>query len=74
MPCFGAESDIPVCILSLCIRKMPCWYFNRKELENTPSFCRGVDVAMEERYRREGVKLIIDAGGAIELYPLYIDC
>ena len=49
--------------------KMPCWFFDKSELENTPSFQNGVDAAAEERYRREGAKLIMDAGIALELYP-----
>jgi len=52
--------------------KMPCWYFNRSELKNTPSFCKGVDATMEEKYRREGAKLIVDAGTALGLYPRLI--
>jgi len=50
--------------------KMPCWFFNKSELENTPSFCNGVDAASEERYRREGAKLITDACSALGLYPV----
>ena len=50
--------------------KMPCWYFSRSELKNTPSFCNGVDASMEEKYRREGAKLIVDAGSVLRLYPI----
>ena len=50
--------------------KMPCWLFNKSELQNTPSFHNGVDAAAEERYRREGAKLITDAGSALGLYPV----
>jgi len=49
---------------------MPCWYFDRSELQSTPSSRSGVDAAVEEKYRREGAKLIIDAGSALELYPI----
>ena len=49
---------------------MPCWYFNKSELKNTPSFSNGVDAAVEEKYRREGAKLIVDAGSALGLYPV----
>ena len=49
---------------------MPCWYFDRSELENTPSFSNGVEAAVEKRYRHEGAKLIIDAGSALGLYPI----
>ena len=54
----------------LCVRKMPCWYFNRGELKYTPSFCNGVDACTEEKYRREGAKLIVDAGTTLGLYPI----
>jgi len=50
--------------------KMPCWYFDRSELEKTPSFCNGISAAMEKKYRREGAKLIVDAGNALGLYPI----
>jgi len=49
---------------------MPCWYFDRSELEKTPSFCKGVDATDEEKYRREGAKLIVDVGTALGLYPI----
>ncbi|XP_062600703.1 cyclin-K-like isoform X2 [Saccostrea cucullata] len=41
---------------------MPCWYFEKKELKNTPSIQDGLDYATEARYRREGARFIIDAG------------
>jgi len=49
---------------------MPCWYFDKSELEKTPSFCKGVDATKEEKYRREGAKLIVDSGKALGLYPI----
>ena len=49
---------------------MPCWYFNKSELKNTPSLCKGVDATAEEKYRREGAKLIHDAGSILGLYPV----
>jgi len=49
---------------------MPCWFFDRSELENTPSLRSGVDARAEEKYRREGAKLIIDAGSSLGLYPI----
>ena len=52
--------------------KMPCWYFDKSELEKTPSFYKGVDAAKEEKYRREGAKLIVDAGSALGLYPIIL--
>jgi len=57
------------------LEKMPCWYFDKSELKNTPSFCNGVDANMEEKYRREGAKLIVDAGCILGLYPIIcINC
>jgi len=52
------------------LEKMPCWFFNKSELENTPSFRNGVSATAEEKYRREGAKLITDAGSALGLYPV----
>ena len=52
--------------------KMPCWFFSRSELENTVSFRSGVNAAAEEKYRREGAKLIIDAGTALGLHPILL--
>jgi len=50
---------------------MPCWYFNKSELKNTPSFCNGVDAIMEKKYRCEGAKLVVDAGSILGLYPIF---
>lgn len=33
---------------------MPCWYYDKKELRNTPSAQDGIDFETESRYRREG--------------------
>jgi len=49
---------------------MPCWYFNQSELKKTPSFVNGVDANMEAKYRREGAKLVVDAGNILGLYPI----
>lgn len=49
---------------------MPCWFFDKSELKNTPSFRNGVDAVAEEKYRREGAKLITDAGSSLGLYPI----
>jgi len=51
---------------------MPCWFFSKSELQNTPSFRNGVGATAEEKYRREGAKLIIDAGDALGLYPVLL--
>lgn len=52
--------------------KMPCWYFEKKEIRNTPSIQDGLDHATEARYRREGARFIIDAGTKMGLYPYTI--
>lgn len=36
------------------IRNMPCWYYDKKELRNTPSAQDGIDFETESRYRKEG--------------------
>lgn len=41
---------------------MPCWYFERREIRNSPSHRDGIDSATENRYRREGARFILDAG------------
>ena len=50
---------------------MPCWYFEKKEIRNTPSYKDGIDSFTECRYRREGARFIIDAGTKMGLYPLF---
>ena len=49
--------------------EMPCWYYDRQDLKNTPSFRDGIDADVEARYRREGAKFIIDVGTKLGLYP-----
>lgn len=34
--------------------KMPGWYYDKKELRNTPSAADGIDYKTEMRYRKEG--------------------
>ncbi|XP_014242845.1 cyclin-K [Cimex lectularius] len=46
---------------------MPCWYFDKKELRNTPSASDGIDYETELRYRREGARFIIDTGTKMDL-------
>ncbi|XP_072391463.1 cyclin-K [Diabrotica undecimpunctata] len=48
-------------------RKMPGWYFDKKELKNTPSSQDGIDYKTEMRYRKEGARLIIDTGTKMDL-------
>lgn len=33
---------------------MPCWYYDKKELKNSPSAQDGIDYETECRYRKEG--------------------
>ena len=35
---------------------MPQWYYEKKELKNTPSYLAGLDYETETRYRREGAR------------------
>ncbi|XP_023309991.1 cyclin-K-like [Anoplophora glabripennis] len=46
---------------------MPGWYYDKKELRNTPSAQDGIDYKTEMRYRKEGARLIIDIGSKINL-------
>ena len=49
---------------------MPCWYYEKKEIKNTPSYKEGLDSSTEAKYRREGARFIIEAGTKLGLYPL----
>ena len=49
---------------------MPCWYYDKPELRNSPSFRDGIDPATEARYRREGARFILDTGTKMGLYPV----
>lgn len=46
---------------------MPCWYYDKKELKNTPSVADGIDYDTECRYRKEGARFIIDTGSKMDL-------
>lgn len=46
---------------------MSSWYFDSRELKNTPSFRDGIDYETETRYRREGARFIIDVGADLNL-------
>lgn len=46
---------------------MPCWYYEKKELRNTPSIQDGIDFETECRYRKEGARFIIDTGTKMDL-------
>lgn len=47
---------------------MPCWYFDRNELIDTPSYRDKIDSDTECRYRREGARFLMDVGNQIGLY------
>lgn len=46
---------------------MPYWYYEKKELKDTPSFHDGIDFETESRYRKEGARFIIDTGTKMDL-------
>jgi len=51
---------------------MPCWFYDRKELVNTPSARDGISAEVEAWYRQEGAKHIMDAGNKLGLYLFII--
>ncbi|XP_045498977.1 cyclin-K [Colias croceus] len=46
---------------------MPYWYYDKKDLLNTPSFRDGIPSETENRYRKEGARFIIDTGSKMDL-------
>lgn len=46
---------------------MPCWYYDKKDLRNTPSIRDGLDFENECRYRKEGTLFIKNCGIAMVL-------
>ncbi|CAH0720269.1 unnamed protein product, partial [Brenthis ino] len=46
---------------------MPYWYYDKKDLQNTPSFRDGIPTETENRYRKEGARFIIDTGSKMDL-------
>nr|XP_013189493.1 unnamed protein product [Amyelois transitella] len=46
---------------------MPYWYYDKKDLQNTPSFRDGINNETENRYRKEGARFIIDTGSKMDL-------
>ncbi|XP_060608084.1 cyclin-K-like isoform X2 [Ruditapes philippinarum] len=46
---------------------MPCWYYEKKEIKNSPTYRDGIDSPTEARYRREGARFIVDAGTKLGL-------
>lgn len=41
---------------------MPCWYYDKKDLRNTPSIRDGLEFETERRYRKEGTRFIMECG------------
>jgi len=54
--------DLQQLILAVTVSEMPCWYYEKKDLKNTPSLQDGIDFETESRYRKEGARFIIDTG------------
>ncbi|XP_057339380.1 cyclin-K-like [Microplitis mediator] len=47
---------------------MPCWYYNKNELKQTPSIINdSIDYDTECRYRQEGVRFIVNLGTSLNL-------
>uniref|UniRef100_A0A182W7E0 Cyclin-K n=1 Tax=Anopheles minimus TaxID=112268 RepID=A0A182W7E0_9DIPT len=46
---------------------MPNWYYDKKDLRNTPSARDGIDYETERRYRKEGARFIMEAGASMSL-------
>ncbi|XP_075975479.1 cyclin K [Anticarsia gemmatalis] len=46
---------------------MPYWYYDKKDLQNTPSCRDGISNETENRYRKEGARFIIDTGSKMDL-------
>ncbi|XP_023323573.1 cyclin-K isoform X2 [Eurytemora carolleeae] len=46
---------------------MPVWYYDKKELKNSPSTLSGLSYEDETRYRREGARFIQELGKALGL-------
>ncbi len=51
---------------------MPCWYFDKNELRNTPSYRDGIEPEQEARYRREGARFLMECGINMGLYVVSI--
>jgi len=46
---------------------MPVWYYDKKELKNSPSTLSGLSYEEETRYRREGARFIQELGKSLGL-------
>lgn len=42
--------------------KMPCWYYDKNQLRDTPSVRDGIPLETERRYRKEGARFIMTCG------------
>lgn len=45
------------------------WYFNKEDINNSPSRKCGIDAEKELSYRQQGAKLIQDMGQRLQVYP-----
>ncbi|KAL5290335.1 CCNK family protein [Megaselia abdita] len=45
----------------------PCWYYEKKELKDTPSMREGISFDTERRYRKEGARFILNCGTSMSL-------
>ena len=52
----------PKIITETFIKIMPCWYWDKKDLDNCPSRLTGVPAETVQRYRKEGAKFIYKLG------------
>lgn len=46
---------------------LTCWYYEKKELRNTPSIQDNIEYETECRYRQEGARFIISTGTKMDL-------
>ncbi|XP_055541666.1 cyclin-K isoform X2 [Wyeomyia smithii] len=55
------------CLQFLVNFSMPNWYYEKKDLRNTPSIQDGIDFDTERRYRKEGARFIMQTGTSMGL-------
>ncbi|XP_035775314.1 cyclin-K-like [Anopheles albimanus] len=58
--------SIKLFLFILC-HAMPNWYYDKKDLRNTPSARDGIEYETERRYRKEGARFIMQAGTSMGL-------
>lgn len=56
-----------MCLMILPTQKMPNWYYDKKDLKNTPSIRDGLDYETDRRYRKEGARFIMECGTSMGL-------